>query len=350
MSARSQQCWDDFRNRVTELGGEVLEPEWLGKDKPHRCRCAKGHECSPRPGNVQCGKGICRVCAGRDPAAAWSNFRQLVTELGGEVLEPEYLGAIKPHRCRCASGHECSPRPNSVQQGGGLCRTCAGQDPAAAWSNFRQQVTELGGEVLEPEWLGSGTPHRCRCASGHECSPRPAGVQQGRGMCLTCGGKDPAISRDAFYRQIAGLGGEVLESEWLGVGMPHRCRCANGHECNPRPSGVRAGQGICWRCRGWEPDVLYVTRNPATRCIKFGISQRDGRVRLGIHRRGGFTEVLHLFTSLPEGLAAHTEDKIKLALAMAGAEPVRGREYFSEDHLGLIENEIGNWVGAVPAA
>jgi hypothetical protein len=93
-----------------------------------------------------------------------------------------------------------------------------------------------------------------------------------------------------------------------------------------------------------------VTRNPATRCIKFGISQRDGRVRLGIHRRGGFTEVLHLFTSLPEGLAAHTEDKIKLALAMAGAEPVRGREYFSEDHLGLIENEIGNWVGAVPAA
>jgi hypothetical protein len=142
----------------------------------------------------------------------------------------------------------------------------------------------------------------------------------------------------------------VLELEYLGSGTPHRCRCANDHECRPRPNDIQQGQGICGICAGKEWDVLYVTRNPVTRCVKFGISQRDGRRRLGDHRRSGYTEVLHLFTELPEGLAAHTEDKIRLALAMVGAQPVRGREYFSEDHLGLIENEIGNWVDAVPAA
>src|SRR5262249_9106743 len=62
-----------------------LEPEWLGKDTPHRCRCAKGHECSPRPGGVQGGGGICRACANQDPATAWANFRKRVAELGGVV-------------------------------------------------------------------------------------------------------------------------------------------------------------------------------------------------------------------------------------------------------------------------
>jgi hypothetical protein len=90
-------------------------------------------------------------------------------------------------------------------------------------------------------------------------------------------------------------------------------------------------------------DALYVTRNPLTCCVKFGITSRDGRIRLRAHRSDGFTEVLRLITGLPEGLAAHTEEKIKLALAMVGAKPVRGREYFSDDYLDLIENEISIW-------
>ena len=63
-----------------------------------------------------------------------------------------------------------------------------------------------------------------------------------------------------------------------------------------------------------------------------------------VHRGDGFTEVLYLVTGLPEGLAAYTEDKIRVALKMAGEKPVRGNEYFSDECLALIENEIGNWV------
>ena len=53
---------------------------------------------------------------------------------------------------------------------------------------------------------------------------------------------------------------------------------------------------------------------------------------------------LRLALSLLQGVAALTEQKIKLALQMVGAVPVRGTEYFSDEYLALIDNEIDNWV------
>src|SRR5262249_55583810 len=89
---------------------------------------------------------------------------------------------------------------------------------------------------------------------------------------------------------------------------------------------------------------------PVTCCVKFGITSRDGYARLRTHRVDGFTEALRLITGLPEGLAVLTEQKIKLALAMVEAKPMRGREYCSDEHLALIENEIDNWVPGALAA
>lgn len=339
-----------FYRRVAELGGTVLEPRWLGSGKPHRCLCARGHECSPTPSNTV-NHGICQTCAGNDPAVAWENFRQCVAELGGEVLEPKSIGKDKPHRCLCAEGHECSPSPSSIQRGQGMCLTCAGRNPAVAWENFRQQVAELDGTVLEQEWLGARTPHLCRCVNGHECKAYPNNVQQGEGLCRVCADRDNPVNAQRkhvagknFYRRVAELGGTVLETGYLGGDQPHRCRCARGHECSPRPASIRAGQGICQVCSWLGQDVLYVLHDPVTRYVKFGITSRDGRTRLGNHRSDGFTEVILLETGLPEGLAAHVEQKIKLALAMAGANPVRGREYFSDEHVALVLNEIGNWI------
>ena len=409
------QSWENFRKRIAELGGTVLEPEYLGSGRGHRCRCAQGHECRPHPSHVQQGKGICPVCAGNDTATARDAFYKRIAELGGTVLEPQWRGNSRSYLCLCPNGHECRPWPSHVKEGIGMCRTCAGQDSAIAEENFRRRVAELGGVVLEPKWLGNGKPHRCRCIQGHKCRPRPGHVQQGRGICLTCAGKDPVTAeenfhrrvtelggivleptwlgngtphlvrcsnnherrivpsniqqgrgicqncggknnplnvqkttaaRDAFYKRVAELGGIVLEPTWLGNPRPHRCRCVRGHECRPQPSHVRKGQGICRTCAWWDQDVLYVTRNPATGCVKFGITGGDGRDRLGVHRTAGYTEILRLETGLPEGVAVLAEQKIKTALEMAGAVPVRGVEYFSGEHLALIDNEIDNWVPA----
>ena len=111
--------------RVAELGGVVLEPRWLGNKRPHRVRCGAGHDCDPTPNAVQ-KQGICRVCAGNDPETAWNEFRMRVAELGGVVLEPRWLGNKRPHRVRCGAGHDCDPIPNAVQSGQGICRSCVG--------------------------------------------------------------------------------------------------------------------------------------------------------------------------------------------------------------------------------
>src|SRR5436189_244364 len=95
------------------------------------------------------------------------------------ALDPLALSLPRP---RCAAGHECSPRPGSLLSGQGPCRVCARQDPATAEAAFRARLAELGATLLEPRWLGANTPHWVRCAAGHDCSPRPNSVQRGRGV------------------------------------------------------------------------------------------------------------------------------------------------------------------------
>jgi hypothetical protein len=118
-----------FRARVADLGGEVLEPEWLGTRKPHRVRCGAGHEHATYPTNVLAGKGICRTCAhqGRSQEAE-AAFRERVAELGGIVLEEGWLGNHE------ASGLAISvaPRPH-LAQAVVLIRTTR-QDPSGSRS------------------------------------------------------------------------------------------------------------------------------------------------------------------------------------------------------------------------
>jgi hypothetical protein len=79
--------------------------------------------------------------------------------------------------------------------------------------------------------------------------------------------------------------------------------------------------------------------------VKFGISNMTGRVRLGKHRRAGYTTIVRLVTGLPGTMARDTESVIVAALAMAGARPVQGREYFDASCLGLILDVADSWLG-----
>ncbi len=342
----------NFYRCVSEVrGGVVFEQRWLGSGKPHLCLCAKGHECRPTPSNAQ-RQGICLVCAGKDPNTARENFyRQVTGRWRGVVLEQRWLGKDRPHLCLCASGHECRPRPGDVRRGRGICRICAGDHPVTARENFCRWVAEEGGVVLEQRWLGADTPHLCLCAKGHECRVISRGSRQGgNGICRVCAGNDPATARENFYRRAVEESVVVLEQRWLGSVNPHRCLCDKGHECSPMPANIQQGhQGFCWECSWSAQTVVYVVRDPVKFWVKSGITSWDGYSRLSSHRKDGFTEVLYSKTSLPEGLAAHTEQKIKAALSMAGAKPVRGREYFSDDYTALVLNEIGNWILRLPA-
>jgi hypothetical protein len=279
---RSLAAEQAFQASLSKMSATLLEPAWLGSSKPHRVRCAAGHICTPAPNHVKQGIGICHTCAGLDPAVACANFKAAVASQGGVVLEPTWLGIHKPHRVRCAVGHMCAPRPHRVQQGGGLCRICANHDPATAWSNFKNAIAVLGGVVLEPTWLGAHAPHRVRCVAGHECTPTPTQVRSGKGICRICAKKDPAVAWANFKANVALQGGKVLEPAWLGNNKPHLVLCAAGHHCSPAPANIHSGQGICGACArsGFDPSspaLIYLVTHTRLGAHKIGIGATNGR-------------------------------------------------------------------------
>ncbi|MFF4098846.1 hypothetical protein [Streptomyces sp. NPDC001903] len=113
---------------------------------------------------------------------------------------------------------------------------------------FRARLAEAGAQLLEPVWLGNAAPHRVRCPAGHLCTPRPSNVQQGQGLCRTCARKDPSAASAAFLERLSAVGAVLLEPLWLGVHTPHRIRCAAGHLSLRRPSAVRRSGRVCRRC------------------------------------------------------------------------------------------------------
>lgn len=131
--------WQTFCRQVAERGGRVLEPESLGSNKMHRILCPEGHETKARPQWVQRGGGICGECSPVSASRAERNFRRLVAEAGGVILEPSWLGATTRHRVACRNGHEANPRPNDVDQGHGICRKCE----CRIWDVFYVVVNEM---------------------------------------------------------------------------------------------------------------------------------------------------------------------------------------------------------------
>lgn len=337
-----ETAWRKFQERVKELGGSVIEPKWLGSGVPHRAICSAGHPCAPFPANLsQAGRGMCRVCAGQCTEDAERRFRERIKALGGVVVEPRWLGTQQPHRVICAAGHESAPWPNSVLRGQGICPVCTGRDPADAWRRFQKRVRELGGRVLETEWLGSQVRHRVICAKGHACRLHPAKFLFGGGICPACSRKTPEEAARLFQERIRALGGIVVEPRWLGGHRPHRVVCAAGHECRPRPANVISGQGLCRACAWSLCNAFYVVENRDLDSVKIGITNGDGRDRVLTHARSGFNVVLRSLSGLAD--AAALELHVLKTLKAAGFKPVRGREYFDRSALAVILDIVDNW-------
>lgn len=178
-----------FRARLAELGAIPLFGSYQSNNQPHHVRCSRGHDCWPRPHDVMRGRGICRTCARRDPAVAEAEFRARLAAIGATSAFETWLGAARPHHVICEAGHDSWTTPSNVRKGDGVCRTCAGNDTRAAEAAFRDRVRELGGTPLYTAWAGVRQPHRVRCTKGHDSYPWPSSVQQGGGLCSTCAGK-----------------------------------------------------------------------------------------------------------------------------------------------------------------
>lgn len=330
-----------FRARVAELGGRVVEPEWLGASAAHRVVCREGHESTPRPANLA-RQGICRICSGLDPSSGEQSFRARVAELGGQILEPSWLGSKVRHRVICANGHEVRALPNSVQQGQGLCYICAGSDPVTAERKFREHVAARGGHVVEPTWMGTKFRHRVRCAAGHDNMILPSDLyRDNRTLCARCSGKCAEASEEKFRARVTELGGRVVEPHWLGTHERHRVICRAGHCVTVTPMSVLAGRGICRKCNNRVWDIFYVVVNEVEHRVKFGVTTNDSRPRLKTHRENGYGTVVKVITDLRT--AAGLEQQVSATLRAANLSPVQGFEYYDISALPVILDVADHW-------
>jgi hypothetical protein len=348
-------CWEcsgrspvtaeaNFRERLAELGATPLYDTWAGANAPLHIRCRAGHDAYPTPAAISQGQGPCKTCGGRDPAVAEAAYRARVKELGGTPLFERWRGNKAPHEILCPQGHKIAPRPNDVMNGSGLCKTCAGQDPAACEARWLARLAELGATPMYDRWAGRQNKHAVTCAAGHLVYPRPDSIFLGHGVCVICAGLDPATAEANFRERLAELGATPLYDTYLGSGRGHHIRCAAGHDAYPTPTKVQQGGGVCAACSHELPTVFYVLENPDDRIAKFGISSIEGRRRLSDHRRFGYDVVHRIVTGLPEGVARETEKAVMAALALAGETPVRGLEYFDISCLALILDVADSWL------
>lgn len=131
----------------------------------------------------------------------------------------------------------------------------------ASEARFRKRLAELGAILLERRWLGATIPHRIRCAQGHDVTAKPVDLPRQKFPCRVCARRDPATAAAAFWARVEELGGTVLEPKWLGALTKHHVRCPVGHDAYVKPAQVQQGGGICWECSPCYPG----TAEPAFR-------------------------------------------------------------------------------------
>jgi hypothetical protein len=179
----------------------------------------------------------------------------------------------------------------------GMCPVCSQCDLSTAGENFRRAVEKQGAQVLG-EYIGAHTRVLVRCAVGHLCRPIPNQVQQGGHLCATCTGRNPAVAADRFRRAVANANAEML-GEYINAREPVLLRCVAGHLCSPRPDDVQQGQGICHQC-WYDWSTFYVLLNPKQGRVKFGVTSGDPRPRLKTHRGRGYTERVRVLREIPD--------------------------------------------------
>jgi hypothetical protein len=182
-------------------------------------------------------------------------FRNNIEKLRGVVIG-EYKNCMSIVECTCVEGHQCFIKPNQVQQGYGICRICAGNDPEIAMKKFHDNIEQLGGIVIG-EYIGAHMKVECKCINGHTCFPNPSSIRSGNGMCKICSKKDFETAKKNFHDNIEKLG-YIIIGEYKGKDKKIECICTEGHQCFIIPNGFRDKGNACSRCSSYSSEKFII--------------------------------------------------------------------------------------------
>lgn len=118
--------------------------------------------------------------------------------------------------------------------------------PDEAEEIFRNNIELLGAKMVGI-YINSSTKVKCICKNGHECNPTPSNVKKGAGICKKCAGLCPEDAAKNFKAKIEELGGKLI-GEYKRSDLGVLCICKNGHEFYAVPDNVKQRNNICKKC------------------------------------------------------------------------------------------------------
>ncbi len=166
-------------------GGECLSEAYLGARAKHRWRCAEGHQWNASWDSVNNQGSWCPVCCGNVILNPFQELQEIARSRDGELISPAFMGMQKKHHWRCARGHEWKAKPSHVKSVGSWCPVCSGHLLINPLQQLQEIAEQRGGKCLSDKYLDSKTNLSWRCAEGHEWEAVPSSVKTGR-WCPTC--------------------------------------------------------------------------------------------------------------------------------------------------------------------
>ena len=107
------------------------------------CICSNGHRCNVRPGNIQNGQKMCKICSGfnnddsnKRKEVAMKEFYEIIEQKFKGDVYGIYKNARTKVICICSNGHRCNVIPSDIQQGRGMCWTCSKQKKISNGEQF----------------------------------------------------------------------------------------------------------------------------------------------------------------------------------------------------------------------
>jgi hypothetical protein len=171
-----------LRELVSQRGGEVLTPVFLGTNSKMRFGCNQGHQWEATPYKIRSGQW-CRVCAGLTKGTI-EDMRTLARANGGDCLSEEYVSGHHNLQWRCSKGHEWLAPAISVKNRGSWCKVCAGLARLTI-EDMRTLAESRGGLCLSTTYKNKEEKLLWRCEDGHEWWARGGSVKRGT-WCAIC--------------------------------------------------------------------------------------------------------------------------------------------------------------------
>jgi hypothetical protein len=234
---------------MLKAGVRPLEP-FTSSSRPWLCKCLKcKYQVSPTYNSVQQGNGACKYCAGN--AVHPNEIRKVLKKLKLKPLV-EFPGAKKPWKCKClVCSKVVSPNFSALKSGNSGCQYCArklvGDKNRTDKDYALKLMNSVGLEPIEP-FKNSQYPWKSKCVKcGKLVSPRLSQVKSRKSGCKFCAGR--AIDERDAVKFFKSKGLKPIEKF---AGNKHPWRSIHlecGREVSPSYQAIHdKGQGVCKYC------------------------------------------------------------------------------------------------------